>query len=863
MLLLERDHLLVSLTEYAASAAARDGRLVLISGEAGVGKSALVERFATQLSDARWARGACDGMFTPRPLGPLFEIADQLGGRLREACSGGAERDELFRVLLKELDGRGSPTVLVIEDVHWADESTLDLLGFLGRRLRDLPALVLVTYRDDALSPDHPLRLVLGDVAGQRSTRRATVSPLTEDAVRVLSAESDLDPGELYRLTGGNPFFVTEVVQAGTSDVPPSARDAVRARLARLSMPARRAVEAAALIGGHVDPTLLLMVTGTGSDELDELVDGGVLVSDQSSLRFRHEITRLTVERDAPAHRRREVHAALLDALQARGCDDDARLAYHAEGAEDGPAVLRLSPRAAERAARLGSHREAAEQYERALRFADPKDGAASAELYDLLVKECSLTDSWHRAAEAGARALSLWREVGDKHREGATMSGLSRTMWRLCRPESRQYAEGAVAVLEPLGPSVELAWAYAGAAKALMENARNREGIELARRAQQLAADLDLPDVLSDAINSEACLVCDAGGEWEPLMKRALEVAVRAGAEDQAGRAYGNLWVLLARNGRFIECENYLDEGTRYCDEHDLGTYGFCLRAGRGELLLAQGRWEKALQVTRPLLATNGSSPANRAMLAVTAGRVLARQGDPQGWIYLDEALDSARTSGEAPWLLSTYPMHAEAHWLEGDDAAARADLAAALASLTGELRPADAFIAAWCRRLGMETPPVSVGPGDPWALLLAGDFQAAAADWDARGMPYEAALALYDSGTEAGLREAVQRFDALGATPAAERARRQMRRLGMHSVPVRARAATRAHPLGLTRREAEVLELICAGRTNADIAAQLVISGRTVDHHVSAVLTKLGVRTRTVAAAEAVRLGLVSASS
>jgi DNA-binding CsgD family transcriptional regulator len=857
MSLLEREHVLASLGEYAAGAAARDGRLALVSGEAGAGKSSVLDAFRAEVPHARWAQGACDGLFTPRALGPLFDIAEQLGGDLLTAARDGAPRDELFATLLRELD-IDEPTVLAIEDVHWADESTLDLLRFLGRRIRDLPVLAVFTYRDDELAADHPLRLVIGEMATQRSTRRIDIAPLSETAVRTLAAGSAIDPGELHRLTGGNAFFVTEVLNAATTDVPASAREAVLARTARLSRAARRVVEAAALIGGQLDPAVLDSVSGVTADELDELIDTGVLVSDHALLRFRHEITRLAIERELPAHRRRPMHAALLAALQATGCIDEARLAYHADGAEDAAAVLRFAPAAAARASALGGHREAAAQYERALRFADQGQPRVLADLFDKLADENSLTDTWNRAAEAGEQALALWRSVGDRFREGATMCQLSRTMWRLCRPESRQYAEDAVAILEPLGPSPELAYAYATAGKAWAEDAPLERGIELCEKAVRLAEQLGIVTVLSDALNTQACIVSGRGGDWEPLMQRALEVATNADAQDQAGRAYANFHAILLEEARFGDCAKYYDEGAQYCDVHDLGTYGFCLHGGHAEVQMLQGRWDDALDLATPLLKSGATSPANRNILAITIGRILARRGDPRAWIYLDELLTNAVCSGERAWLLNAYPAHAEAHWLEGDLAAARADVAAVGDGLGAAPRRALGPILGWYRRLGMTMPDVPGLPADLGDIV--GTGAAAAAEYDRLGLPYDAALALYDSGTEDDLRAALRRFEGLGATAAVEATRREMRRRGLRSVPAGARAATRAHPLGLTRREAEVLDLICAGRTNAEISARLVLSTRTVDHHVSAVLSKLGVPSRMQAAEEARRRGLVA---
>jgi predicted ATPase len=231
MSLLERGDALESLGEYLLSAREGEGRLVLVSGEAGVGKSALVEAFQAGSTQARWAWGTCDGLFTPRPLGPLFELADQLGGALAAAGRADAPREELFETLLRQLQDPPA-TVAVIEDLHWADEATLDLVRYLGRRVRSTRALLVLTYRDDGPAPDHPLRVVLGELATLRTTRRVSVAPLSEGAVRLLAAGSGIEPAELYRLTSGNPFFVTEVVRAGVAAVPVSAADAVRARLA-------------------------------------------------------------------------------------------------------------------------------------------------------------------------------------------------------------------------------------------------------------------------------------------------------------------------------------------------------------------------------------------------------------------------------------------------------------------------------------------------------------------------------------------------------------------------------------------------------------------------------------------------------
>src|SRR5215207_1676609 len=532
MRLMERESQLAALHQYADEASHVQGRLVLVSGEAGIGKSALLKDFAQQSADARWLWAGCDGLFTPAALGPLLDIAAQLGGELLSLCQADAKRDQLYSALLGQLSDLESLTVIAIEDIHWADEATLDLLSYLGRRIQHLPVLLLVTYRDDALVANDPLRLTLGGLASQRTTRRLSLPTLSAAGVARLAQGTKFDAIELHRLTAGNPFFVTEVLQAGNDGLPASVRDAVLARTRTLNAPAREALDTAALIGSRMQSELLVSLIDNPL-VTDELISHGLLIKDGDDLRFRHEIARVVIEGAISPYRRAAIHTKIVEVLLSSGSEDDARLAFHAEGAGNAELVLTCAPRAGRRAAALGARREAAAQYERALRFVPETDIRTRAELLDNLGEQLDFLDRWQDYAETRSQAAALWHELGDFARESDSLLALAWGWWRQCRgADFRRTADAALRLAKPLGPSPQLANASINLAYRYMIKSRYQDGLALLQHVREMAEQLGLGDVISDALNVEARIVHAMGKDWTVPIRGALETGLSGGLE-------------------------------------------------------------------------------------------------------------------------------------------------------------------------------------------------------------------------------------------------------------------------------------------------------------------------------------------
>jgi DNA-binding CsgD family transcriptional regulator len=849
--LLEREAQLHALE---AAAAGEGGRLVLVSGEAGAGKTSLVRAFCARLEpDARALTGSCELLFTPRPLGAFLDIAERLGVDV-----GDAPPHRLAAELARAIAG---PAVIVVEDVHWADEASLDVLRLLAGRIAELRALLVCTFRDDELGREHPLQLLLGELATLPRVERLRVEPLSLAAVRTLSEPLGADADAVFAKTGGNPFFVSEVLAAGDARIPETVRDAVLARAARLPREARRLLEAAAIVPARVELALLEELAGGDLPALELCLAAGILRADGHWVAFRHELARLAIESAAPPDRLLALHREALRALRSvRPRADATRLAHHAAAAGDADAVLEHAPAAAARAAAVGAHAEAAAQLGRALAFAERLPVAAQADLYERWAYECHLVDRLDDALAGTAEALARRRAEGQDVEEASTLRLRSKLLWYGGRAEEAERAAAlAVERLEPRGESAELARAYALLAHLAMLRGTLEGTQAWGAKAIATAERAGAADAQASAHTSMGTLEFlsgdDAGLE---RLERGLALARAGGADDQIARALVNLaWVTLDRP-RLALAERHIREGLSYTADRDLGSCRGLLLVASAQLELERARFDAAAAIAESVLRAPRLLVPTRLGALIALGRARARAGAPGADGALDEALARCTPADRYTVGEALAAARAEAAWLSGRLPAVAEELEDAWRFARGSADVWAVAELAWWRDKLRPVAAAAVPGQTPFHLQLAGRPLEAARAWRQLGCPYQAAIALSEADAPPALEQALAELHRLGAGPAARIVSRRLRELGVRRIARGPRRATRANAAQLTARELDVLALVADGLRNAEIAARLYVSPKTVDHHVGAILRKLAVHSRRDAVSEARARGI-----
>lgn len=838
MRLVERDYPLGVLLDRADQAAEGHGRLVLVAGEAGIGKTVLLRTFAEQAPvPTLW--GMCDPLSTPRPLGPLRDIAGELGSDVTAALREATAQHEIFPVVLDAL--RAPPRAVVVEDLHWGDEATLDLVRFLTRRIAALPLLLVLSYRDGG-GPGHPLTPVLGDLVSGPDTQRLQLAPLSRTAVAELVGKHGLDATDVHRRTAGNPFFVSQILAQPDSPLPDSVRDAVVARTATLAPPARRALELLSCAPEGVSGELLAALD-VPHETVETLAATGLLERRGDGVAFRHDIARSAVLEAVTPGAEPALHATMIEVLERIGGDTSV-LAHHAAAAADVPRILRFAPAAAAEAARSGAHREAVAFYERALRHCDGVDAAGRAALLEGLAWELYLTDRLPAAIAALAQALELRRDLADVVAVGTVHRTISYLEWYAAdRAAAERQDEAAVAILSGAGDPRELGYALANRAYLAAQRGDVAQAQQAGEHAQRIADELGDAALLSTASIGMAVVRLQGGDlDARSELLAARDTGLRLRLDELATAPMSNLAHLDVEHGRFGAAEDTLTDALRVSEERDVPICSMWQRGTRARLRLLQGRWPEAERDALAVLAT-GDIPLGRLWSHLVLGLLAARRDAPADNPHLDELWRLANRL-DLPGVLATAAAAlAEQAWITRRpeprlDEPSVAGLMEVPGSGGDQLRR-------WARRLGRAgLPQLGTGPLPPAA--------------PAPGQPYEQALELCDDGSSDALIAALPLLDELGARAVAALVRARLRERGTTGVPRGSSPATRANPAGLTGRQLDVLGLLVDGLSNAEIAARLVISRRTADHHVSAILGKLDARSRGEAVAAARRLGL-----
>jgi len=728
--------------------------------------------------------------------------------------------------------------------------------------------MLCLTYRDDEVTVEHPLSSVL-NLAPSAHTTRIQLSPLSIEAVENLTKNTYHDAKSLHNITAGNPFFITEILASKTNQdqaIPSSIHDAIAARLHQLAAGERILLQTLSLIPYSIPVALIEhLFAEQGETYAMACVARKLLQCDaKGEFRFRHELARLATLASLSEIQKKRLHRSILASLGEVGLTNNlAWLAHHAQGGLDADSVLKYAPLAATEAANLGAHKEAASYYENALKFVEYADTELAATLYENWAYEVGLTAHLKPSViDARRTAITLWRALGRKDKIGENLRWLSRLYWYQGQAErAEHYANDAINIFEQMPASSELAMAYSMRAQLDMLNDRTEEAVLWGNKVLALEKQFNNPAVRVHALtNVGTALLMKGDVAGEAMLNESLTLSKMHGMHEEAARVYTNYSDYCVRFKCLSLAEELTAKGIQYDSAHDLDSWTYYLVGIHAFLRLEQGRLIEAETIAAGVQNLENQTLLMKLPALIVLARVRSRMAMADSEQLLQQALSDALATDENQYIIPARFGIIEGAWLTDNRQLAIEQLKS-LSDLDSDILNVWQLgeLSAWISRMHLSTPqsiqfanknkPIP----EPYQCELLGHIQAAYDNWQSLDMPFNAAICLLQTkgkNRQSAFATASLALGNMQANGVLIKLKQLATEEGfVDQLPKTRRgpyAKTRQHPAGLTSKEQEVVKLLAVGASNQDIANALSRSQRTIENHVSSILSKLNVENR-----------------
>jgi ATP/maltotriose-dependent transcriptional regulator MalT len=863
MALIEREGFMALLQEHFENVAGGEGHCILLCGEAGIGKTALVRTFCKQQANkCNIYQGACDDLFTPRPLAPLYDVLWQVN-KQRWLFPANEERSILFTHFFQELSTNKGEMLLVFEDIHWADEGTLDFIKFFVRRIDQLPCLFILTYRDDEIYSTHPLRNVLGQLPPDSFTKLA-LKPLSRQAVVEMATQKGFSGEDVYCISGGNPFYVNEILASYSPGVPDNIKNSILSVYERQKEGTKNTWQIWSVMPEGLEVNRVARVKSAWGESIDHCFAINVITVQDGKVVFKHELYRRTIEESLTPLKRIELNKRMLelflDSFEEKG--EIERILHYANNANEKELVVKYAPEAAKKAASIGAHKEAAKLLLSAIEYFEGNATNQMAELYEAYAYECYLSNQIKEAIAFTEKVLGLWNEKADIEMAGDSLSFLSSLWWFEGNMKNAEaFAQQAIDLLKDQPTSATKAMAFSNMSALKMLSDEPAECILWAEKAIEMATELGNRAILSHALNNVGTVqMLTPSSEQKGVAKlqQSLEIALQHSYHEHVARAYTNLGIGSVRIKNHSFASRALEDGFHYCEERNLNFWTDYILSWKARLELDKGSWTEACNIADNLLKNENQPTIIKITSLIVLARILMRRGNDVRTLLLEAKTISFETMELQLVLLSMVAL-LEYEWLTDKTIIEKGDIekTSVLMQRAGiDLEKAE--LTFWMKKAGRHFVS-SRKITEAYDISSAAKALKAAAFWEERGCPYEQALVLFE-GKDDDKRKAIAMIKDLGASAVYEKIKQEMRDLGIKNIPLGIRNSTRGNAAFLTNREMDVLTLLKEGLHNKEIATQLYISTKTVDHHISSILFKLDADSRSKAVAEAVSMGILS---